>query len=297
MMDDRIAAVVVNHDTREHMLRCLDTIVRYDIEAIVVDTGSNDGSADAVQSRFPAVEVLRLANRGYGAGVNAGIRQTAAPYALVLNADTRLVDDGAFAVADYLDRHPRAAVAGPLVVDCRGQPQITARRFPSPLEILLQESGLHSVIHEKRSLAPRRVDWILGAALALRRHAVLDIGGFDESYFMYNEEVDLCLRLDRSGWETHYAPVTTVEHVGGASTSQQHAAMTAQYVRSTMLFAGRHLSPTEQRRIRAIFALALAARVARDRARLALVGDGSRRRKLEAELEGWQAARAALAAG
>ena len=297
MMDDRIAAVVVNHDTREHVLRCLDTIVRYDIETIVVDTGSNDGSADAVQSRFPAIEVLRLANRGYGAGVNAGIRQTAAPYALVLNADTRLVDNGALAVADYLDRHPRAAVAGPLIVDCRGRPQITARRFPSPLEILLQESGLHSVIHETGSLAPRRVDWILGAALALRTHAVLDIGGFDESYFMYNEEVDLCLRLSRSGWETHYAPVTTVEHVGGASTSQQHAAMAAQYVRSTMLFAGRHLSLTEQRRIRAIFALALAARVARDRARLALVGDGSRRRKLEVELEGWQAARAALAAG
>jgi GT2 family glycosyltransferase len=296
-MDQRIAAVVVNHNTREHLRRCLETVARYRIETIVVDTGSSDGSAAAARSGFPTVRVVEVPNRGYGAGVNAGLRQTAAPYALVLNADTRLAEGGALELASYLDRNPRAAVAGPRVVDPRGRLQITARRFPSPLEILLQESGLQSVMHERKALVPRRVDWLLGAALAVRRQAVLDVGGFDESYFMYNEEVDLCLRLCRCGWEAHYAPVTTVEHVGGASTSQQRAAMTAQYVRSTLLFARRHLSAAEQRRIRAIFAVALGARAVRDRTHLALVSEGSRRRELEARLDGWQAARAALMAG
>jgi GT2 family glycosyltransferase len=135
---------------------------------------------------------------------------------------------------------------------------------------------------------------VLGAALALRAEAIAAVGGFDESYFMYNEEVDLCLRLARAGWEAHFAPGATVVHVGGASTSQRRAAMAAQYVRSTIALYRRHFSPGELAAVRAIFALTLATRAARDGMGLLLARDPERRRSLQATLRAHVAAGAAL---
>jgi GT2 family glycosyltransferase len=296
MRGGRIGAVVVNHNTREHLRRCLAAILADEpAQTIVVDTESWDGSAALVRREFPAVELLETENRGYGAGANAGLERIRLPHALVLNADTRPGPGALSALAAHLDCHPQAAVAGPLVLDEHGRPQVTARPFPTPLEILLQESGLHRLLLGKlRDRRPRPVDWVLGAALALRCDAVSEIGGFDETYFMYNEEVDLCLRLRQAGWEVHYAPVATVAHVGRASTSQERAAMAEQYVRSTAALYRRHFSRSEQAQLRAILVTVLAARSARDRLRLLLTMDRTRRRALQAELEAWRSARAAL---
>ena len=292
----QIDAVVVNHNTREHLRRCLAAILAdTPAQTIVVDTQSQDGSAALVRRTFPAVEVLEQENRGYGAAANAGLERVRAPHALVLNADTRPARGALAALAAYLEEHPRAAVAGPLVVDEDGRPEATARRFPTPLEVLLQESGLRKLLPKASAKrGPRSVDWVLGAAVAVRRDAVLAIGGFDETYFMYNEEVDLCLRLRQAGWEVHYAPVATVVHVGAASTSQERAAMAAEYVRSTAALYRRHFSRSEQAQLRGILVTALAARSARDWIRLILTMDPTRRRILQAELAAWRSARAAL---
>jgi GT2 family glycosyltransferase len=292
----QIGAVVVNHNTREDLRQCLVAVLaQAPAQTVVVDTESQDGSAALVRRTFPAVELLEEENRGYGAAANAGVQRLRVPHALVLNADTR-PSPGAFAsLAAYLEDHPRAAVAGPHLVDAAGNPQVTARRLPTPLQILLQESGVRRLLPKMPGdRGPRSVEWVLGAALALRCEAVLEIGGFDETYFMYNEEVDLCLRLRYAGWEVHYAPVATVAHVGAASTSQERAAMAAQYVRSTAALYRRHFSRNEQAQLRAILVTVLAARSARDRLRLLLTMDRTRRRGLQAELEAWRSARAAL---
>ena len=296
MTDARMAIVVVNHNTREHLRRCLASLVAdTPAQTVVVDTGSSDGSADLVRYEFPAVELVETDNRGYGAGANAGLARSRSRYTLLLNADTRPWPGARLALASYLDEHPRAAVAGPLIVDEHGDVEPTARKFPTPLEILLQESGLHRVLRRKvRNGAPQEVDWVLGAALALRRDALAGVGGFDESYFMYNEEVDLCLRLRRAGWEVHYAPAATVVHFGGASTSLQRAAMVQQYVRSTAALYRRHFSRTEQAQLKAILGAALTARSVRERARLLITFDRARRRAVRSELEAWRSARAAL---
>lgn len=292
----RIAAVVVNHNTREHLRRCLAAVLAdRPAQTIVVDTGSNDGSADLVRRDFPLAELVEIENRGYGAGANAGLRRVRTSHALLLNADTRPASGTLAALAGYFAQNARAAVVGPLLLDAGGRRQVTARRFPTPLEVFLQESGLHRLLPGKLAdHAPRRVDWVLGAALAVRCEAMSEVGGFDESYFMYNEEVDLCVRLWRAGWEVHYAPVTPVVHVGGASTSQHRAAMVEQYVRSTLALYRRHFSPKQQVQLIAILAAALLARSARDRARLLCTIDRERRRVLRLELEGWRSARAAL---
>lgn len=295
-MRGRIAVVVVNHNTRGHLHDCLVAVAAEGpAQVVVVDTDSQDGSAAFVRRAFPRVELLEEDNRGFGAAANAGLRRVHTTYALVLNADTRPADGSLTTLAAYLEHHPHAAVAGPLVVDADGRPQLTARRLPKPLEILLQESGLRQLLPRvSRGASPRTVDWVLGAALAVRREAVLAIGGFDETYFMYNEEVDLCLRLRQAGWEVHYAPVAAVAHVGGASTSQQRAAMAAQYVRSTVALYRRHFSRSQRAQLRVVLVTVLAARSARDRIRLLATTDPTRRRALQTELAAWRSARAAL---
>lgn len=292
----RVGVIVVNHNTREHLRGCLTAIAEgAATQTVVVDTMSHDGSADLVHREFPAVEVLVTPNRGYGAAANAGLTRIETPYALLLNADTRPAERAPRALEQYLDSRPDVALVGPRIVDRRGRPEITARQFPTPLEILLQESGLHRLRRRGRNeMRERRIDWVLGAAIAVRREALDDVGGFDESYVMYNEEIDLCLRLRAAGWDVRYAPVTTVTHIGGASTSQYRAAMTERYVRSTVALYDRHFTGSQQAQLRVILEGAFALRLLRDHTRLLLAHDSIRREALQTDLAVWRKARAAL---
>jgi GT2 family glycosyltransferase len=140
----------------------------------------------------------------------------------------------------------------------------------------------------------RRVDWILGAVLAIRREAFDAVGGFDEAYFLYQEEVDLCYRLRAAGWEIHYAPVATVLHVGGASTSQRAAETFGQYVRSTQRFARLRLSRSRAAGVRVVLAAVLVARLAREGAQLAWARDRERREHLRGRIAAWRRGLAAL---
>jgi len=287
---DSIAVAVVNHNTCGYLRRCLASVLEEEpAEAIVVDTASTDGSAEMVRREFPGVSLYAVSNRGYGAGANVALTAAQAEYVLVLNADTRLQRGALAALVDYLAEHPQVAVVGPRVVSEAGAVEHTGRRFQTPLELLLQESGLHMLVDaRRRHRSPQRVDWVLGAALALRRDAVLSVGGFDESYFLYGEEVDRCLRLRQAGWETHYAPVATVFHVGGASTSQRRPEVAAQYVRSTILLYRRHRGRWETGLARIVLALALAARLIRDSIRLLIRRREAQRQDLVERIEAWR---------
>ena len=297
MITGSIAVAVINHDTCDHLRRCLISLLDEEpAETLVVDTGSMDGSAEMARREFPAATLHVMPNRGFGAGVNTALGITQCDYVLVLNADTRVECGAIRTLSAYLDDHPRVAVVGPRIVNEAGNVDDTGRHFPTPLELLMQETGIHTLLSARRSdRSPGRVDWVLGAALAVRRQAVLDVGGFDESYFMYGEEVDLSLRLRAARWETHYAPVATVVHVGGASTSQRPAAMTAQYVRSTILLYRRHRTPLGTLAARAVLGLALAARLLRDSVRLRFRRERDERENLAVRVDAWRhALRAAL---
>lgn len=298
MTSSSIAVAIVNHNTRDALRDCLETVVaQTPAQTIVVDSASSDGSPEMVRQEFPVVELRVSRNRGYGAAANVALARARSDYVLLLNADTRVTPGALTALVEYLDQHPSAAFVGPRVVDAHGTGQKTAHRFPTPSQVFFRESGLHKLRIARRpasDAAPHRVDWVLGAALAIRRRAFESVGGFDESYFMYNEETDLCLRARRAGWEVHFAPVATVVHVGGASTAQQRRAMLAQYMRSTLLLYKHHLPPAKLRQVRLVLRVALGARIARDRGQLALARRVERRRRLDESLEAWRAAWVAL---
>jgi GT2 family glycosyltransferase len=276
-MPTTIAIVVVNYNTRDHLRRCLDSIAVGDAdEIIVVDNASPDGSAEMVRRDYPQVTLHALdANIGYGAAANQAIAGCHADFVLLLNSDTLLQRDSARALQRYLDQHPRAAIAGPRLHNTDGTLQPSCYPPPTPFNLFLEESLLGRMAtyipgvrrlylrtwHHDRN---RTVPWVLGAALAIRRGPFQAVGGFDPAFFMYFEEIDLCHRLAEQGWQAHFAPVTTIVHAGGASTSQRYAEMQYRLFESTQLFYQRHYPRWQLRFLRATMIPIIAARLLRD---------------------------------
>jgi N-acetylglucosaminyl-diphospho-decaprenol L-rhamnosyltransferase len=297
MSEDSIGVAIVSYDAERMLGRCLKSVLAYTSSPVlVVDNASTDGSPQLVSREFPGVDlVVEAENRGYGAAANVAIHRLGTPYVLLLNADTELTPGAAAALAEYLDRHPRAAVAGPRLTRREGAYEPSAHRFPTPRSLLVQESGLTRVLGlGRREWQAGPVDWVLGAALAIRRDAFVAVGGFDEEYFLYQEEVDLCHRLHEAGWEIHYAPVATVVHVGGGSTGERESELFAQFVRSTRHFARVRLSRSSEAGVRAVLGAVLLARIVRDAVRLTWSHDRDARRRRRRRLGVWLSGLAAL---
>ena len=265
-----IAVAIVNYNTRDILRGCLESVVRERPARIVVaDNGSTDGSAEMVRERFPEVTLLvDPSNPGYGGGANAAIAAARAPQVLLLNSDTVLPPGTLDAITRYLDSHPRVGIVGPRIVGRDGRVQHSVHRFPTPTVTLLEYSWLGALVRMVPGLrqldaagsapaAARVVDWVSGAALAIRTEAFEAIGGFDRSFFMYAEEVDLAYRMRAAGWETHFAPVAEITHLGGESTRQVASAMLRQEFRSVMGFYARHHPPERVRRAARALGLAL----------------------------------------
>jgi GT2 family glycosyltransferase len=209
-----LSVSIVNTNSRELLLACLETLRGTSAEIVVLDNASEDGSADAVRERFPDVRVIAQARRaGFGANHNTVIRAANGRYVYVLNEDTTAGDWAFDRIVAYLDAHPRVAALGPRLVYPDGRLQDSAWRFPTPL---VSTVGLLTVgklgVKQSHGEQPHPVDWVTGAALILRREALDEVGLFDEEFFLYSEEVDLQFRLRQAGWEVHYFPDATVVH-------------------------------------------------------------------------------------
>ena len=212
-----VSVSIVNTNSRELLLACLESLqaaLTPDVELIVLDNASEDGSAEAVRERFPDVRVIAQPFRaGFGANHNAVIRATTGRYVYVLNEDTTSDDWGLGRMVAHLDAHPRVAALGPRLVYPDGTHQDSAWRFPTPLTTVLSLPTLGRVgVKQSHGQTFHPVDWVMGAALFLRRDALEEVGLFDEEFFIYSEEVDLELRLRRAGWDVHYFPEVTVVH-------------------------------------------------------------------------------------
>jgi N-acetylglucosaminyl-diphospho-decaprenol L-rhamnosyltransferase len=269
----RVAVVIVNHNTREDVLACLDSLPEAGAgEIVVVDSGSTDGSVEAVRHHHPDVEVVALHNVGYGRGANAGVVRTTAAYVVVANADTRFAPGSLRELAVALDQDDEVGAAGPLVRYPDGRHQASARRFPS-----LGQAAGHALLGlwwpgnpwtrsyrmlDADPLAPRDVDWLSGCAMALRRDAFVDVGGFDPGYFMFVEDVDLGYRLRQAGWRVRFHPTAQVVHAVGASTGGARAAMVIAHAKSLDRFYGRAYARGAGRLLRPLVRLGLAVWVA-----------------------------------
>jgi N-acetylglucosaminyl-diphospho-decaprenol L-rhamnosyltransferase len=209
-----LSVSIVNTNSRELLLACLETLRGTNAEIVVLDNASEDGSADAVRERFPGVRVIGQDFRaGFGANHNTVIRATTGRYVYVLNEDTTASDWAFDGIVAYLDAHLRVAALGPRLVYPDGRLQDSAWRFPTPFVSTL---GLLTVgklgVKQSGGDAAHAVDWVMGAALVLRRDALEQVGLFDEGFFLYSEEVDLQFRLRQAGWEVHHFPGATVVH-------------------------------------------------------------------------------------
>jgi N-acetylglucosaminyl-diphospho-decaprenol L-rhamnosyltransferase len=214
-----ITVSIVNTNGRELLLACLESLRRsvtndVDVEIVVLDNASEDGSAAAVRERFPEVRVIAQPFRaGFPANHNTVIRSTSGRYVFVLNEDTSSEDWGLARLVSEMDAHPTIAALGPKLVYPDGRRQPSAWRFPTPAVSLLGVPTLGRIgITQSNGVHPRSVDWVMASAILLRRRAVSEVGLFDTSFFIYFEEVDLCLRLRRAGWDVRYFPDVTVVH-------------------------------------------------------------------------------------
>jgi N-acetylglucosaminyl-diphospho-decaprenol L-rhamnosyltransferase len=297
----RIGVGVVSFNTRELLARCLESVAAEAPDTVVViDNASTDGSAEVVVSNFPAATVVaNKANRGYGAAANQAVAACDTPYVLVLNGDTRLLPGALRALSDHLDDHPAAGVAGPRLLNSDGTPQVSCFAFPTPFQTVLRTTFVGALATRLPGIGdryrygyepdvPSPVPWLLGAALAVRRAAFDTVGGFDEEFFMYSEEVDLCYRLAAAGWETHFTPLAQIVHAGGGSTRQLLVEMEARRYAETRRFYRKHYSPAAYRLLIGLTIYRMLHNLARDTLRLLLTRHDGKRAGIAQELVVWR---------
>jgi len=302
----RMAVVVVSYNARDDLLACLRSLGRAATPpppTVVVDNGSTDDGPALVRAEFPDVEVvIDPANRGYGAAANLGARRSTSPYLFVLNSDTVVPPGALDRLSDYLDAHERVAVAGPRLHSPEGELEPSCHPPLGTFRSVLEKSWFGRAIARLPAVGrawpllnwahdhPRAVPWVTGAALAVRRTAFDAVGGFDEGYFMYAEEADLCWRLWHAGWEVHFAPVTDVIHRGAASTAPLRGAMALQKVRSAIRFYRRHYAPPRAALLVLGIRGAMLFRWCRDALKLRVAGDPLTRSRLTEDLAVWRRA-------
>ena len=277
-MTGNAAICIVSYNTRELLRACLDAIQHQGArETVVVDNASADGSAEMLQREFPWVRaILNQQNAGYAVAVNQAIRATSAPAAFLLNADTVPAPDALRRLLAYRARHPEAAVIGPRIVNLDGSLQPSCYPEPTPLQLLLDSSGLSRVMPRLplvRDLSlrwwrhdrPRRVPWLLGAALLIERDVFDSLDGFDERFPLYYEETDFCRRVREAGWQVQFAPVTTVHHAGGASSSGRPKEALRRWEQGVRIYYKKHYGPVRQAQLEATLASIRLARQTRQR--------------------------------
>jgi N-acetylglucosaminyl-diphospho-decaprenol L-rhamnosyltransferase len=231
----RWAAVVVNYESGALLADCVDALRADDsagpVDVVVVDNGSTDGSVATLRARHPDVAVMDPhANLGYGRAANLGIAATRAPVVLVINPDAMLTPGSARAVLDAFAAAPDLAVVGPRILNPDGSTYPSARTAPGT-GVAVGHAVLGRIAPHNRFTrayrqtdadtgAPRDVDWVSGAALWFRRDALDRVGGWDERYFMFLEDVDVCREITTAGDRVRYEPAAVVTHVVGASRSR-----------------------------------------------------------------------------
>jgi GT2 family glycosyltransferase len=233
----RVAVVIVNYQSYDELHSCLASVEQLcgAVSVVVVDHATNEAAADRLAERFPDVHVIRNpANDGFAVGVNRGVRETAAPFLLLLNPDCVLDRKACCQLADWLEAHPEVGVAGPRIRNADGTVQPSARKFPNLTTAIAGRSSWLTRVLPNNPLsswnlpsrddgaAPVDVDWVSGACMLVRRAAFDAIDGMDEGFFLYWEDADFCRRLKTAGWRTMYVPTAGATHIGGRSS--RHAA-------------------------------------------------------------------------
>jgi N-acetylglucosaminyl-diphospho-decaprenol L-rhamnosyltransferase len=225
-----IGLVVVSYNSRRHLRACVERLCTLsEVEVIVVDNASIDGSLDSLVG-LPVTRVPLTENRGFAHACNVGWRLTDQTYryVLFLNPDARIEEHSLDLLVEALDKAPTAGAAGPRIVDEAGRLQYSQRRFPTPLSTYSRAFFLHRFLPRATWVdelirdvsayeSDGSPDWLSGACLLVRRAILEALGGWDEGFFLYSEDADLCYRIRAGGFGVLFVGAAMASHVGGAS--------------------------------------------------------------------------------
>lgn len=243
----KLQIVIVNYKTSAFVIRCVQSIIRHGVadaaQITIVDNASPDNSVDVLRAALPTVRLVPSnKNGGFGYGVNLGTAAGVGAYVLVLNPDTYFQDNSVAPVIEYLDANPQVGLVGLDLTNPDGSRQYSARRFYSLLDVVarrVRSVGLlmperierHLMKSQWSGAAPFDAEWVMGTGFIVRRALFHEIGGMDDSYFLYMEDLDLCARVWHAGKKVRCIP--------GAHLYHEHQRSSANGFTALMKRAGR----------------------------------------------------------
>ena len=253
-----VSIVIVGHNSRREVEACLSSIYVQDlyksgrVDIIFIDAGSTDDSAHVVAELDAGIRLVPThRNLGFSRGNNWALRIARGRYVLLLNPDTEIAPHALDCMVTYLDEHPEVGVVAPQLVFADGTTQSSRRRFPEPVTALVESlrwqrwlNWLPIVqrfyMNDRDENVRQNVDWAVGAALLVRRDVLYRVGLFDESFFMYSEETDLCRRVRQAGWRIVYLPEARVIHHEGKSSQHNLRARNVRFHGSRIRYYAKH---------------------------------------------------------
>lgn len=254
-----IAILIVSWNCKDALRKCLTSLhgnAPRDVDIIIVDNASSDSTPQMVKDEFPNVKIsVQSQNLGFAKANNLGLSMTNAEYLLILNPDTRIAPGSIEGLSSYLDRNPAVGLVAPQIIDNSGSIVPSVFRFPSIWNYWTEHSlflnlkeRVRRFLKPKRSQVgslskPKEIKWATGAAFMLRRAALEGESLFDERFFLYSEDADLCLRLKNSGWKRFLIPTSHVCHTHRQS-SRKALAFTIMHLFGSMdLYFEKNKSP------------------------------------------------------
>lgn len=260
-MESLLDIIIVNYRSTDFLFNSLkslyNTIQDIPIQIFVQNNDEKDG-LECVKSMFPDVVFSRNRyNMGFAKAINQALRQTRAPYIMLINPDT-VVKSGFFdSILEYMNKHRDVGIVGPKILSDDGTVQGSARSFPNMLTAFFGRSSLltkwfpnnrfsraNMLTCECDGQSPMEVDWVSGACLVVRRQALEEVGLLDERFFMYWEDVDWCKRMWQKGWKIVYYPKAAILHYVGGSSEKSVYHSVLEFHRSAYYFSGKHLTPS-----------------------------------------------------
>jgi GT2 family glycosyltransferase len=249
----------VNYNVKVFLQNLLDSIrkasFRLKTEIIIVDNASDDGSVEFLKEKYPQVKlIVNKTNLGFGKANNIGLKEASGKLILLLNPDTIVAEDTFTKMVEFFNRTPEAGVAGCKILNPDGTLQLPCRRsFPGPWTSFTKVTGLSTLFPKSRIFArynltyldenqTYEVDAISGSFMMMRKEVFDKVGGFDEQFFMYGEDLDLCYRIQKAGYKVYYVHSTQIIHYKGESTKRSSIDETKVFYKAMHLFVKKHLS-------------------------------------------------------
>lgn len=244
-----LSVLLVNYNDRENLSRCLASLKGrkegVPLEIIVVDNASLDGSQEFIRENFPDVKLIcNSENVGFSRANNRGLQECAGEFILLLNTDTSVMPETIEILMTAIQSNPELGAVGPALLSEEDRFQVSFGRNVSFGSELLQKVFLNPFyrIWLRFSSKPRTVGWLSAACLLVRHRVVRDVGFFDENFFLYFEDIDLCVRIRNLGYSLLFYPRARVLHVGGATTADSPFSSRFQYRKSQIYFYRKHNS-------------------------------------------------------